>query len=197
MSALPIEPPRGDGYSWDELLELWETMDHPEGCKVEIIDGSITVTPSPANQHSGIGYKLLNALVKGMPEEFGVYPQVDVAIPGYQSLYVPDLTVVPQAVVDNTPGHYILASEVALTVEITSPSNARRDRVTKLAGYALGGIPLYLLIDRWASGGPMVTLFGKPGDRTYQVLQSAKFGDPVYLPAPFDLTLDTSTFPVN
>ncbi|MEU1627428.1 Uma2 family endonuclease [Streptomyces sp. NPDC020096] len=197
MSALPVEPPPGDGYSWDELLELWETMDHPEGCKVEIIDGSITVTPSPANQHSSIAFKLLRMLIKGIPEEFGVYTTLDVTVPGYHGLYIPDLAVVPEAVVDNTPGHYVMANEVALAVEVTSPSNARRDRITKLAGYALGGVPLYLLIDRWASGGPMVTLFGEPEDRTYQVLESAKFGDPIHLPAPFDLTIDTSVFPVN
>ncbi|MBY8883950.1 Uma2 family endonuclease [Streptomyces sp. PTM05] len=195
MSALPIEPPQDDGYSWDELVGIWATMDHPEGCKVEIIDGSITVTPSPANQHSSIVFKLLRMLVKAIPDELGVYTTLDVAVPAYGNLYVPDLVVIPEDVVDHTPGHYVAADQVLLAIEVTSPSNARRDRITKLAGYATGGVPLYLLVDRWAPGGPLVTLFGEPEEHTYKTLQTAKFGDQVHLPAPFDLTIDTGAFP--
>ncbi|AEW96147.1 MULTISPECIES: Uma2 family endonuclease [Streptomycetaceae] len=196
MSALPVDPLPGDGYSWDELVRLWETMDHPEGCKVEIIAGSITVTPSPANQHHSITFKLLRALLAGIPPDRGVYTTLAVAIPGY-GVYIPDLVVVPEAVVDETPGNYLPAGQAELVVEVTPPSNAGRDRMTKLAGYALGGIPLYLLIDRWASGGPTITLFGEPGDRVYKTLQTVKFGDPLHLPAPFDLTIDTSVFPLT
>ncbi|GAA2395735.1 hypothetical protein GCM10010420_21590 [Streptomyces glaucosporus] len=47
-------------------------------------------------------------------------------------------------------------------VEITSPSNARHDRISEAAGYARAGVPLYLMVDRWAPGGPTVTLYGEP-----------------------------------
>ena len=80
---------------------------------------------------------------------------------------------------------------------MTSKSSARHDRVSKPAAYATAGIPLYLLVDRWAPGGPTVTLYGEPKDDVYRVLHAVKFGDPIKLPAPFDVTIDTGEFPVD
>ncbi|MGW7314995.1 hypothetical protein [Streptomyces sp. NPDC054865] len=49
MSALAVEhqPPGGD--DWDSVVRLWEEMGAPEGCKVEIIEGIVTVAPPPVN----------------------------------------------------------------------------------------------------------------------------------------------------
>ncbi|MFC8217579.1 Uma2 family endonuclease [Streptomyces sp. NPDC057362] len=77
--------------------------------------------------------------------------------------------------------------------EITSRATAANDRTHKLAGYAEAGVPLYLLIDGPAPGGPTVTLFGEPRDGTYRVLHTGGVGTPVALPEPFDCTLDTAT----
>lgn len=80
---------------------------------------------------------------------------------------------------------------------MTSKSNARHDRVSKAAACATARIPLCLLSDRWAPGGPTVTLYGEPKDDVYRVLSAVKFGDPLKLPAPFDVTIDTGEFPVD
>ncbi|MCZ9336158.1 Uma2 family endonuclease, partial [Streptomyces sp. TRM76130] len=53
------------------------------------------------------------------------------------------------------------------------------------------------LVDRWAPGGPTVTLYGEPRGDVYRTLHAGKFGDPVELPGPFGLTLDTGEFPVD
>lgn len=82
-------------------------------------------------------------------------------------------------------------------MEITSKSNASNDRIKKAAGYAQAGVPLYLLIDNWAPGGPTITLFGEPTGDVYRVLRAGKFGDQIELPEPFDLSLDTGEFPVG
>ncbi len=92
---------------------------------------------------------------------------------------------------------HVPAALAELVVEVTSQSNARHDRVSKPAAYATAGIPLCLLVDRWAPGGPTVTLYDEPKGDVYRVLSAAKFGDPVRLPEPFDLTIDTSEFPVD
>jgi len=34
--------------NWDDLVRFWEEMEWPEGSKVEIIEGIITVSPAPA-----------------------------------------------------------------------------------------------------------------------------------------------------
>jgi hypothetical protein len=40
-----------------------------------------------------------------------------------------------------------------------------------------------------------VTLFGDPKGDVHRPLNTAKFGEPVKLPAPFDLVIDTGEFP--
>lgn len=80
---------------------------------------------------------------------------------------------------------------------MTSPSNAHHDRISKPASYAAAGVPLYLPIDRWAPGGPKVTLYGEPRGDVYRVLRACKLGEPITLPEPFGLDLDTSAFPTD
>ena len=46
VSALTIS--QDPGQNWDDLVRFWEEMDWPEGSKVEIIEGIITVSPAPA-----------------------------------------------------------------------------------------------------------------------------------------------------
>ena len=130
------------------------------------------------------------------PEDWEIFQTLSVAVPSRLGMFIPDLVVVPTREIDG-PGNYIPAAAAELVVEVTSKSNARHDRVSKPAAYAAAGIPLYLLIDRWAQGGPTVTLYGEPQGDVYRILQAGKFGDQIVLPEPFDLKLDTSVFPVH
>jgi Uma2 family endonuclease len=92
-------------------------------------------------------------------------------------------------------GAIIPAEEATLVVEITSKLNASHDRVQKVAGYAQAGVPLYLLIDRWAPGGPTVTLYGEPKGDVYRTLWAGTFGAAVQLPVPFDVLIEAADFP--
>lgn len=85
----------------------------------------------------------------------------------------------------------LLAPGVLLVAEVVSPSSRRRDREQKPRAYAQGGVPLYLLIDRFASP-PAVTLFSEPGEDGYGKRQVAAAGEPLRLPKPFGITLDTA-----
>ncbi|WP_282695807.1 Uma2 family endonuclease [Streptomyces sp. CC208A] len=196
MSALAAEPQPDQGNGWEDLVRRWESMDWPEGCKVEIIEGIITVAPTPSARHNSIAYRVLRRLTAVIPEDWGVYQTQSVSIPSRMSAFIPDLLVAPLAELDG-PGHLIPATAGELVVEVTSPSNASTDRITKAAAYAEAGVPLYLLIDRHAPGGPTVTLYGEPKNAVYRVLRAVPFGEEIHLPAPFDLTLDTSEFPVS
>ncbi|MFF4366490.1 Uma2 family endonuclease [Streptomyces sp. NPDC001594] len=194
MSALTVQhEPRG-GDSWDALVRLWEESDWPEGCKVEIIEGIITVAPTPANNHNSITEAVQRKLYGVIPDEWGIYQVQSVAIPSRKGMFIPDLLVMPSDILSESE-QYVPAAAAELVVEVTSPSNASHDRIAKAAGYAEGGVPLYLLIDSFAPGGPTVTLYGEPCEGVYRVLRAGKFGETFHLPVPFDLKLDTSTFP--
>ncbi|UZJ29880.1 Uma2 family endonuclease [Streptomyces endophytica] len=195
MSALTVDHAAGNGPEWDDLVRIWEQADAREGWKVEIIEGIVTVSPPPDNNHNFIAEKVQRRLYSVLPEDWGIYQTLGTGIPLRKGLYIPDLAVVPVDVVLEETGEYVSASTAKLIVEVTSKSNASNDRIAKAAGYARAGVPLYLLVDRFAPAGPTITLFGEPTGDVYRVLHTVKFGDELALPAPFGLTLDTAIFP--
>ncbi|MFB6939631.1 Uma2 family endonuclease [Streptomyces sp. HUAS 31] len=197
MSALTVDHSSAGGHEWDGLVRIWEETDAPEGCKVEIIEGIVTVAPPPSNAHNDIADLVQRELYQVIPRQWGIYQTLGTAVPSRDGLYIPDIAVAPKAVLRAEGGNYIPAVAAELIVEITSKSNASNDRIKKAAGYAQAGVPLYLLIDNWAPGGPTITLFGEPTGEVYRVLRAGKFGDQIELPEPFDLSLDTGEFPVG
>ncbi|GAA1160809.1 hypothetical protein GCM10009654_16460 [Streptomyces hebeiensis] len=194
MSALAVD--HEPGFGWDDLVRIWKETEAPKGCKVEIIEGIVTVSPPPSCDHSFAASRVERRLFAVIPEDWHVFQMQEAAVPSHGGLFIPDLMVVAEE--DRpAPGALFPASRAKLVVEVTSPRNARHDRVAKRHGYAQAGVPLYLLLDPWHSGRPTATLYGDPQGGTYRVLESVEYGDKLTLPAPFDLTLDTATFPVS
>ncbi|MFC8673780.1 Uma2 family endonuclease [Streptomyces griseorubiginosus] len=192
MSALTVG--HDPEQSWDDLVRFWEEMDWPEGSKVEIIEGIITVSPAPAPRHNVIAERIQRRLYSVIPDDWGVYQTQAIAVPSRLGMFIPDILVAP--VQECTEADTYLPAAVAeLVVEVTSRKNARHDRVNKPAAYASAGIPLYLLVDRWAPEGPTATLYGEPRGDVYRPLAIAKFGELLTIPAPFDLVIDTGEFP--
>ncbi|MEU2441397.1 Uma2 family endonuclease [Streptomyces rubradiris] len=194
MSALTVS--HDAEQSWDDLVRFWEEMEWPEGSKVEIIEGIVTVSPSPAPRHNVIAEQIQRRIYPTIPDDLGIYQTVAIAVPSRLGMLIPDLLVVPVQACREADSH-VPAALAELVVEVTSKSNARHDRVSKPAAYATAGIPLYLLVDRWAPGGPTATLYGEPKGEVYRVLSAVKFGDPIKLPEPFGITIDTGEFPVD
>lgn len=82
-----------------------------------------------------------------------------------------------------------------LAAEVISASSIRRDREVKPGACALTGIPLYLLVDRFTK--PVtIALHSEPGEDGYAKVATVTAGEKLRLPAPFDLTLDTSALPL-
>ncbi|WP_329064227.1 Uma2 family endonuclease [Streptomyces sp. NBC_01429] len=194
MSALTVghEPEQG----WDDLVHTWKGMDAREGRKVEIIEGIITVSPSPSWDHNSTASMVHRRLLAVIPEEWHIFHTQEAAVPGRKGLYIPDLMVAAE--VDRpAPGELFPASRAKLVVEITSRGNANHDRIAKARGYAQAGVPLYLLLDPWVSDSPTATLYGEPEAGTYRMLETVEYGGKLTLPAPFDLAIDTAEFPVS
>ncbi|MFI5621636.1 Uma2 family endonuclease [Streptomyces sp. NPDC051567] len=193
MSAPDVlfTPLRAD--DWEELVRFWEETAGPEGCKVEIIEGIVTVAPPPADRHIIIAEAVQRQLYAVLSGELGLYRTQSVAVPSRTGMFIPDLLVLPRDLLSG-PGSFVSPAAAELVVEVTSPSNARHDRVAKCLGYAKAGVPLYLLIDAFAPLGPTLTLHTEPRDGLYRVLRVGTFGEPFPLPAPFGLELDTSGF---
>ncbi|MFF9123462.1 Uma2 family endonuclease [Streptomyces sp. NPDC014889] len=182
--------------SWDDLVRFWEEMEWPEGSKVEIIEGIITVSPAPAYRHNVIAARIQRRLYSVIPEDWEIFQTLAIAVPSRLGMLIPDLVVAPVREHTEADTH-IPAALAELVVEVTSKSNARHDRISKPAAYATAGIPFYLLVDRWGPDGPTATLYGEPKGDVYRPLSSVKFGEALKLPSPFDLVIDTTDFPVD
>jgi Uma2 family endonuclease len=195
VSALTVDHSTAGGHEWEGLVHIWQETDAPEGCKVEIVEGIVTVAPPPSNDHNVITDLVQRRLYEVIPKEWGIYQRLGLTVPETSNLFVPDLCVVPRAALRR--GKRVHASEAELVVEVTSRSNANHDRIKKTRGYAKAGVPLYLLLDPWHSGRPTATLYGEPENGTYRVLDSVEYGEEMSLPAPFNLDLDTGIFPVS
>ncbi|WP_432141560.1 Uma2 family endonuclease [Streptomyces sp. bgisy084] len=196
MIALTPEHFPREGRVWEALVRIWEDTEAPEGCMVEIIDGIVTVAPPRDIPQNVIVCKVQRALYSVMPDDWGAYQKLGLAVPARHGIYVPHLVVAPKAAL-RVPGHFIPAAAAELVVEVASVTNAVHERTQKPAGYACAGVPFHLLVDRWALRGPAVTLYGEPEGDTYRTLSAVRFGEPVHLPAPFDVTLDTALFPAD
>jgi Uma2 family endonuclease len=194
MSALTVGHDPWHGPGWDEAVRLWEETDAPEGSKVEIIEGIVTVAPPPANAHNLTAARMQRLLYEVIPPDWEIVQTQGLSVPTAAGLYIPDLAVLPREALER-PGNRVAAGEARLVVEITSQGNANHDRIHKAHGYAQAGVPLYLLLDPWHAGRPTATLYGEPEKDTYRVLDSAEYGGIVRLPVPFDLAVDTGVLP--
>ncbi|MFE6098985.1 Uma2 family endonuclease [Streptomyces laurentii] len=191
MTAMPHEPLTQE----DILLEGFLALKTPEGFRAELIEGEIVVTPPPDGDHE--------RYISRITRQVSRHSLVDMDFSGNKGLKLVgaiDQTrdhVIPDATFAPLDKDLFLGAEpwmpgegVAMVLEVTS-TRGHKDRQAKRRGYARGGIPLYLLVDRDDS---TVTLFADPERGDYRARRTVPFGKPLPLPAPFGFDLETTDF---
>lgn len=152
--------------------------------RIELLDGSLLVSPSAGFRHQRLSSQLWFALSASAPASLEVLEAINVRVaPG--RILIPNLTVV------NTPGaNRTLAepADVVLVVEITSPGNAVIDRALKPRLYAQAGIPHYLRVDQDDGGAGGVAY--QLQCNSYREVARAAPGHPLVLLEPIPVTLD-------
>ena len=180
---------------FEDLRHLRERIDTGHH-RAEIIDGALIVSPMPVFWHQRVCRWLLLSFLEACDandwfgdsaREIELPPTGDVICPDFMILR--DASTVPD--LESTRP----LDRVLLAAEVISSSSIERDREVKPRACALAGIPLYLLVDRFTK--PVtISLHSRPGKDGYGDVTTVTAGEKLRLPAPFNLTLDTSSLPL-
>jgi len=127
-----------NGYTTADLHALPD-----DGHRWELIDGSLTVSPSATSDHNIIAHWIASALMDSNPsDDFLVSTDQSTTLDDHNELR-PDVIVAPIDFLQQTP---FPITGTRLVVEIVSPSSVLRDTEVKRTLYARAGVPAYWIV---------------------------------------------------
>ncbi|MFD7060377.1 Uma2 family endonuclease [Streptomyces sp. NPDC059906] len=171
------------------LREVAERLEELTGLRAQIVGGKIVMSPTPRGKHAGAIRRLRRQLeAAGLPGGLDAYEVSSIALPGDPDDYVtPDLVVLPTEW-EEDDSWLADPQDAAQAVEVVSASERARGIRDKADWYAVGRVPLLLVIDprngTWA-------LHSRPDNGVYQEVSPGKFGEVVRLPVPLDVEFGT------
>jgi Uma2 family endonuclease len=175
--------------------ELEETYRHlcdrnPKD-RVEIINGKVVVSPLPTTHHEKIVGRLIRLMLPAINEdEWDFSTNLGLFLGTQRDRYRPDFMVYPI----DAPiwgNDHVYGDATLLVAEVVSKSSVDDDHRFKPRNCAAAGVPLYLVIDRFAG---TLRLLSKPDAQTekYEQQVEVPFGKTLELPEPWNLALDTA-----
>jgi Uma2 family endonuclease len=174
-------------------VDEWLAMDRPaDGKRLELIYGYLHVTPPPSGQHQYASSYLVQWLRAAFKAEgrrdLYVVHEVGVRISTpWRTGLIPDVVVLTR----RPDGADFTAEELALVAEVWSPGNTIAERETKMAAYAVAGVPFVWTVDQGHDlAGPTLTAF-RLVDGQYLAENKAQADGPTIITAaPVSVPLD-------
>ena len=179
-----------DELTLDTLFELVERMPVPEGYKVEIVEGTVYMSPQ-RQKHWLIIADLYDQLRTRYPRT-RTASDVRIDFPGHLNGFASDIAAMTEDAEPDADGRWH-PRDVEFVGEVISKSTAANDYGPKKAVYAAAGVPVYLIVDPYTAKCHVHSL---PKDGAYHVETTLDFGVDVDLTGtPVGLKLATGDFP--
>jgi Uma2 family endonuclease len=173
----------------DVLFDRLEQMLVPEGYKVEIVGGSIFLSPQHG-QHWDIIFNIAEQLRAHYARK-RLSSDVRYDFPGYLNGFCPDLAALKEGAEKDDQGQYAY-DDIEFVLEVISKPTAVNDYGPKKAVYAEAGTGVYLIVDPYTR---RCRLFTNPVDGEYKDEVTVTFGKPLDLTdTVVGLTLTTDDF---
>jgi Uma2 family endonuclease len=179
--AMPADtfPQHPGVWTLDEVLALPDD----QGSRVELVDGTVIVSPAPTSRHQRVLHRLQVGWDQAVPPDCELLPGVNVVLNGAR-LLIPDLAVVTEPGADTA---YYKGDELLMAVEIHSPSTRAYDRALKRQLYQEAGVPFLVLVD--PGTGPYSAICLELDGDEYRESARAQDGW-LTLERPFSVTVD-------
>ncbi|MGW0187112.1 Uma2 family endonuclease [Streptomyces sp. NPDC003362] len=175
----------------DEWFERLERMPVPEGYRVEIVGGTVFMTPQRDIRWQGIRI-VLWALEDRFGRRAKVFSDVRIDFPGYENGFCPDIAKLRDGAVTDEGGHWRY-EDVEFVTEVISKGTAQNDYGPKKTAYATAEVPVYLIVDPYQG---RCHLYTDPKEGDYEVETIVPFGKDLDLTGTVvDLVLKTDEFP--
>jgi Uma2 family endonuclease len=187
--TVTLHQPTADGV-WRQ-----EDIESDEPIKYEIVDGNLVLlAPMKSLWHQTLIFSLTRILDSAAPEGYSATPELTIGYfrPGAtkETLREPDVVVLrPDAVA--RPANVFDPREVALVVEVESPSTTAIDRKDKVDEYAAAGIACYWRVEQFAGNGAIVHLYEiDQSTSRYELVRAIGPKDRFLAPTPYPVMID-------
>ncbi|MFJ9733107.1 Uma2 family endonuclease [Streptomyces sp. NPDC101171] len=174
----------------DEMFERLEKMPVPEGYKVEIVEGTVFMSP----QRDTL-WEIILDFVEQLRAKYPrkrVKSDVRIDYPGHLNGFATDVTVMAEGAARTEDGRWD-CGDVEFVAEVVSRGTAANDYGPKKAAYAEAGVPVYVIADPYRGECHVLT---HPKDGRYALEVKADFGEELDLTGtPVGLVLKTGEFP--
>ncbi|MFJ2159224.1 MULTISPECIES: Uma2 family endonuclease [unclassified Streptomyces] len=174
----------------DEMFERLETMPVPEGYKVEIVEGTVFMSPQ-RDTH----WEIILDIVEQLRTKYSrkrVKSDVRIDYPGHLNGFATDVTAMAEGAVKTEDGRW-RHQDVEFVAEVISKGTAANDYGPKKAAYAAAEVPVYVIADPYQG---RCHIYTHPKGDDYATETKAAFGDDLDLgDTVVGLVLSTADFP--
>ncbi|MEV4638507.1 Uma2 family endonuclease [Actinoplanes sp. NPDC049548] len=186
--ALPAREPSFDNLGiltepWTAQLAL-DLLPENNGPKVEVVRGSVVVTPHANYDHQDIELELTYRL-KRAARAVGLWAYLEVNVLSGDDLFIPDIVVLRRS---GGGKKTMPIAEAVLLGEIVSSSNRRKDLIDRPREYAAAGVPYFLRIE-FRNRVPGIVLH-ELREGQYQPVTVAAAGETFDMREPFAFSVD-------